>query len=116
MPLVKITSSVSPKDEARGSLLADLSKLLAKELRKPESYVMTAFEPVAAMTFAGSSEPSAYVEVKNVGRFSPELAKKLSGEICTRLSKALGVPGGRIYIEFADAQGHLWGYDGDTFG
>jgi len=116
MPLVKITSSVGPTADARGSLLADLSKLLAKELGKPEAYVMTAFEAVAAMTFAGTSEPAAYVEVKNIGRFSPELTKRLSGEICARLSKALGVQPGRIYIEFTDAQGHLWGYDGDTFG
>ena len=116
MPLVKVTSSVVPNDAARSALLADLSRLAASKLGKPEAYVMTAFELVSAMTFGGTTEPSAYVELKNVGRFTPELTASLSAEICERLSKALGVPKARIYIEFTGAEGYLWGHDGETFG
>jgi len=116
MPLLKVTSSVTTNEAARAELLAELSKLVAARLGKPEAYVMTAFEPVATMTFGGSAEPSAYVEVKSIGRFTPELTKKLSAEICERLGAALGVPAARVYIEFADAQGYLWGHDGETFG
>ncbi|HTQ06140.1 MAG TPA: phenylpyruvate tautomerase MIF-related protein [Polyangiaceae bacterium] len=115
MPLLKITTSVDPSPE-HGRLLANLSRLLAERLGKPESYVMTAIEHPALMTFGGTTEPTCYVEVKNVGRFTPELTQRLSGELCERLSAALGVQQKRIYIEFADAQGYLWGHDGDTFG
>ncbi|MEP6652860.1 MAG: phenylpyruvate tautomerase MIF-related protein [Myxococcales bacterium] len=31
------------------------------------------------------------------------------------MAAALGVAKDRIYIEFADAAPHLWGYDGSTF-
>ena len=27
----------------------------------------------------------------------------------------LGVPADRVYIEFADAKRHMWGWDGGTF-
>jgi hypothetical protein len=40
----------------------------------------------------------------------------LSKEICGRVSRALGVPTDRIYIDFADAVGAMWGWNGETFG
>ncbi len=115
MPLLKISTSIaSSPDHAR--LLANLSQLVAERLSKPESYVMTSIEHPARMTFGGTTEPACYVELKNVGRFRPELTKRLSAELCERLSSGLGVPKGRIYIEFGDADGYLWGHDGETFG
>jgi phenylpyruvate tautomerase PptA (4-oxalocrotonate tautomerase family) len=115
MPLLKITTSVPPAP-AHGKLLADLSKLVATQVGKPESYVMTALDHPAQMTFAGTTEPACYVEFKNVGRFRPELTRRLAAEICEQLSRELGVAQNRIYIEFGDAEGYLWGYDGKTFG
>jgi phenylpyruvate tautomerase PptA (4-oxalocrotonate tautomerase family) len=115
MPFLRITTSTPPSpDHAR--LLTNLSKLMAERLRKPESYMMTAIEHPERMTFGGTTEPTCYVELKNVGRFTPELTQRLSAELCERLSAALGVPPNRIYIEFDDAEGYLWGHDGDTFG
>ena len=114
MPLLKITTSVSAAPE-HAKLLANLSHLVANRLGKPESYVMTAIEHPTLMTFAGTTEPTCYVELKNVGRFTAELTQRLSEEICERLSQGLGVQKGRIYIAFSDAEGYLWGHDGDTF-
>jgi phenylpyruvate tautomerase len=116
MPLLKITTSATPAESARAMILRELSSLIATRLGKPETYVMTALEPNAPMTFGGTTDPACYVEVKNIGRFTPELTKKLSAELCERLERALEVPKERIYIEFSDAQGYLWGHDGDTFG
>ena len=115
MPLLKITTSVPPARE-HGKLLAHLSQLCATLLGKPESYVMTAIEHPSLMTFAGTTDPACYVELKNVGHFTGELTQRLSAELCERLSEALSVAKNRIYIEFADAEGYLWGYDGETFG
>lgn len=114
MPLVRIVTSVEPSANA-DALLRELSALLARDLGKPESYVMTCLDPRARMTFAGTTEPTCYVEVKNVGNFGPELTSRLSAAITDRVATRLGVAPDRVYIEFADARPHLWGHNGDTF-
>ena len=115
MPLLKITTSIGPSPE-HARLLSSLSRLVAERLGKPEAYVMTAIDHPERMTFGGTAEPACYVELKNVGGFRPELTAQLSAELCERLSSALGVTKRRIYIEFGDAEGYLWGHDGATFG
>lgn len=114
MPFIRILTSVTvpPTGDA---LLRDLSALLARELGKPEGYVMTCLEAGARMTFGGSGEPTCYVEVKNVGTFTPAATARLSGLLTEQLAAALAVAPNRVYIEFADASPHLWGHDGDTF-
>ncbi len=39
----------------------------------------------------------------------------LSTALCELMKTKLGVPLDRIYIEFADAQGAMWGWNGGTF-
>jgi len=97
------------------ALLRDLSTLLARELGKPEAYVMTCLEPRARMTFGGTAEPTCFIEVKNIGSFTPAATERLSAAISERVAAALGVDRARIYIEFADARPHLWGWNGGTF-
>lgn len=117
MPLIKVqTSLTSPEAPATEALLKRLSSSLAQHLGKPESYVMTALESSIPMTFAGTTEPVCYVEIKSVGTLSPQQTKTMSQDFCQYISDTLGVPRNRIYIEFADAQGYLWGWDGRTFG
>ena len=116
MPLLQIqTSAPSPAAGAAASLLKNLSSLLARELGKPESYVMVSFEHDAELLFAGSAEPACFVALKSIGTFTPAQTEKLSALLCAKLADALGVASNRIYIEFTDAKPHLWGYDGGTF-
>jgi len=94
--------------------MLSLSASLAKHLSKPESYVMTAFEPDTAMTFAGTTEPTCYVEIKSVGTMNPTLTQTMSQD-CQQIGQTLNVPENRIYIEFADAKGSMWGWNSSTF-
>lgn len=117
MPLIQVKSSISqPEKAAIEGLLKNLSANLAKHLGKPESYVMTAFESDVAMTFAGTFDPVCYVEIKSVGNMSPAQTKAMSQDFCQQISEKLGVPTKRIYIEFNDSQGYLWGWNNSTFG
>jgi phenylpyruvate tautomerase PptA (4-oxalocrotonate tautomerase family) len=117
MPLVTVyTSAPAPSEDRRSALLLQLSRTLAEQLRKPETYVMTCLVPQTRMTFAGTEAPACYVEVKSIGNITPDVTRALSADLCARLGEALGVAQDRIYIEFADVQRHLWGYNGSTFG
>jgi phenylpyruvate tautomerase PptA (4-oxalocrotonate tautomerase family) len=73
MPLIKVQTSalIAASDAQVNDLLKNLSAKLAKHLNKPESYVMTSFEPQAKMTFGGTFEPVCYLEIKNIGTMSP---------------------------------------------
>ena len=77
---------------------------------------MTAFEPDVAMTFGGTTDPVCYIEIKNIGSMNPNQTKAMSQDFCQQINQALGVPVNRIYIEFGDAKGAMWGWNGSTFG
>jgi phenylpyruvate tautomerase PptA (4-oxalocrotonate tautomerase family) len=117
MPLIKVQTSVAaPEETAIKTLLTTLSTKLAKHLGKPESYVMTAFEPGVKMSFAGTFDPVCYIEVKSVGKITADKTKSMSEDFCQEVAAKLGVPANRTYIEFADAPGAMWGWNGSTFG
>jgi hypothetical protein len=118
MPLLSVrTSAPAPAATELDGLLPELSGRIAGHLGKPEAYVMTSFEGGVAMTFAGSgAEPVAYLELKSVGRLSPQITAAISADLCGLIEERLGVPAARTYIEFAAAEGYLWGWNGRTFG
>jgi phenylpyruvate tautomerase PptA (4-oxalocrotonate tautomerase family) len=117
MPLINVYTSANQLSDGQASaLLKELSASLARQLHKPESYVLTCLVPRTHMTFAGQEGPSCYVEVKSIGGLTPQVTKALSRELCATLEKALKVPGERIYLVFGDIPAQLWGHDGDTFG
>lgn len=117
MPLIKVqTSNTAPTKEISQELLKTLSSKLAKHLGKPESYVMTIFEPEVMMTFAGTFDPVCYVEIKSIGTMNPNQTSAMSQDFCQEISQILGVSISRIYIEFSDAKGAMWGWNGSIFG
>jgi phenylpyruvate tautomerase len=117
MPLLNLFSSAKQPDEAALSrLLQSFSRLLAAELGKPERYVMVGLAPRMEMTFGGSRAPACYAELKNVGQLEDDKVEALSAVLCDAIAKGLDLPRERIYIEFTNADGALWGFDGGTFG
>jgi phenylpyruvate tautomerase PptA (4-oxalocrotonate tautomerase family) len=117
MPLIKVQTSIADTSSLDvESLLKSLSADLSKHLGKSESYVMTAFEANTPMTFGGTSDPTCYVEIKSVGTMGSAKTRAMSQAFCQQLSDKLGVAKERIYIEFADSPGAMWGWNGSTFG
>ena len=95
-------------------LLGQCSRAVAQMLGKPERYVMVTIESGAAMLFAGSEAPCAYLELKSLG-LPEEQTAKFSQTLCQLLSTELTVPTERIYIEFSSPAPKLWGWDSGTF-
>ena len=117
MPLLSILTSVPPPPPARrADILARLSRLCAQELDKPEGYVMVVLRAGEAISFGADADtPALYAELKNVGTLPPERIAALSDVFCRELEAALGVSAARIYLEFTNADGALWGWNGETF-
>jgi len=114
MPFLRIqTNQPLDEDEAR-ALAARASAVVAEQLGKPESYVMTSVESNPAMQFAGSDAPLAYLELKSIG-LPESLTADISRALCGMLSAAARVDPDRVYIEFSDAPRKMWGWNNGTF-
>lgn len=114
MPYVRLQTNVEPEPSAVPGLLAALSAGVAHALGKSRRYVMVALETGAAMQFAGSAAPLAYLELKSIGL--PQRVEPLARILCDLVGERLGVPAERVYIEFTDAPAERWGWNGGTFG
>lgn len=112
MPFIKVQTNQKVKRE--DELLKKLSAEMAEQIGKPESYIMTALEADLKMTFGGSTEKTAFIEVKSIG-LKQSMTEELSQFICEFIEKELEIDQERIYIEFVDAPGAMWGWDGGTF-
>ena len=114
MPYLKIqTNQNLPADSAK-ELAKKASALVASLLGKPESYVMTTVENNPAMTFAGTDEPLAFLELKSIG-LPESITAEASRALCELVSAGTAVDSARIYIEFSDAARKMWGWDKRTF-
>ena len=57
------------------------------------------------MTFAGQSDPCAYVEIKSIGALAPAA---MTRAFCDLIEDATGIPKARIYIGFDDVDASCW--------
>jgi phenylpyruvate tautomerase len=114
VPLLKIETNQPLTAEQRQELLRQASARAAQVLGKPERYVMVSLSHNPDMLFAGEDAPLAYLELKSIG-LPGQRTGDLSAALCALLEERLGIPAERIYIEFTDAERHLWGWDGGTF-
>jgi phenylpyruvate tautomerase PptA (4-oxalocrotonate tautomerase family) len=114
MPVLKIQTNKQIEPNELKAFLTRTSSTIARMLGKPERYVMVLFEHNADMLFDSSDAPLAYLELKSIG-LPNEQTSEYSSTLCNLLDEGLRIPPDRIYIEFNDAQRHLWGWNGRTF-
>ena len=112
MPYINLQTNANVPD--RGTFLKEFSSLGARELGKPESYVMAALDDGAEMLFGGTDDPCAFMECKSIGLTESQTAK-LSAALCKFISDTLSIPSDRVYIEFSGVPGSMWGWKGGTF-
>ncbi|MDH5764682.1 MAG: phenylpyruvate tautomerase MIF-related protein [Gammaproteobacteria bacterium] len=112
MPLLSIKTSCKIDDKTSIALAA--SRQAAELLGKPESYVMVLIEDQLTLVFAGNDQPAAYLELKSLGLPESQTAE-LSAGLCNFIHQQLSIDIERIYIEFSNAERHMWGWKGATF-
>lgn len=113
MPYLKIQTNQDVEDGKKLEIVEKASKLVATGLGKPESYVMIALEPSTKMVFAGVGEPTIFMELKSIG-LPESKTVDLSKSLCEFAEQYLNVKKERVYIEFANAAGVMWGWNGNT--
>ena len=114
MPYLKIQTNKSLDDTAQNKLLKKASSAVSAQLGKPIDYVMVSIDPPRPMMFAGSDEPTAYLELKSIG-LSSEHTTDFSAALCKLVAEELSINKNRVYIEFSNSERSMWGWNGATF-
>ena len=114
MPYLKIVTNERLDDVSLQELLKNSSAFAAKLLGKPEKWMMVEINHGRPMIFDANTQPTAFVELKSIG-LAQEMCAHLSQSLCTFLEGELGIPPDRIYIEFWDINGKMFGWNGGTF-
>ena len=114
MPYLKIQTNLPLTKKAERTILKDASALVAKELDKPEEFVMIALQPNTPMLFGGGDDPVAFLELKSIG-LPARRTKELCQALCALIEEHLGIRKERVYVKFIDVARGMWGWKGDTF-
>ena len=114
MPYIKLATNVDLDAAAGRELCEALTALASKLLGKPASYVMAHVEPGAVLTFAGSHDPAAFMELRSIGLDRAACAE-LAAALCGFLNTRLAVPPGRVFIDFRDIDPKMFGWNSKVF-
>lgn len=112
MPVLHIHTNISIDNQSE--FLAQASTSVAAALGKPESYVMILFSECKPMSFAGTQEPTAFLELKSLG-LNDSQTNDLSEKLCSFLETTLNINTSRIYIEFSAPERAMFGWNKATF-
>ena len=113
MPFIDIKTNKKVSEEAFDTVRAALDELITVFPGKSKAWLMTSITDDCRMTFSGSAEPCAMVEVKLFGEPKRAYCESFAKEVCQLLSKALDIPKTRIYVKFEGCE--LWGFSGQLF-
>ena len=112
MPVLKVQTNAVIEDKE--VFMQEATALLSKILGKPVQYIMIIPEPGTDIMFGGSRDPAVFAELKSISLPEEDTAA-ISAELCAFLESSLGVPQNRMYIEFSNAERHMFGWNGGTF-
>ena len=111
MPLIQIQAT----KQIPSGVIAELSKIAAVTIGKPEAYVMVSASQ-ADLMISGGEGTAAYVCVKSIGGLTRDVNEKLSAKICALLEEQLQIPPNRVYLNFTEVPASNWGWSGTLFG
>ena len=80
---------------------------------KTERWLMLDFSGDAKMTFGGTTEPCAMVEIELFGKASAESYDKMTDAVCAMIEVECAIPADRVYVKYAEV-GH-WGWNHANF-
>ncbi len=114
MPYLKVSTNLNLSETDKNDFLKQASDTVSQLLSKPERYVLIEVNSHLDLSMSGSTEPTAYVELKSIGLPEKDTAG-FSADLCAFLKQTLGLDPERVYIEFTNIPRHLWGWNKGTF-
>ncbi len=114
MPYFKIETNQKLDNAGVEKFSRDASAFLSGLLDKPQRVIMVSVVHSIAMMFNENTSPTAYLEIKSIGLI-PEKCPEYAKAVCGFIETAINVPSDRVYIDFADINGNMFGWNKQTF-
>merc|ERR1711915_47344 len=114
MPLLVVKTNLKAGDKAE-SLLLSLTDAIAYGTGKPKTYVSVILEDGKSMSFGGTMEPCAMIDLGSIGALEGR-QKELTKAVQTVLKDQLGISPARSYMFFNDIAPKNVGHNNSTFG
>ena len=111
MPYIGAHVSVPVSKEKERALKEKLGQAITLLPGKSETWLMVEFTDNFRLYFKGDDcQPSAFVEVKLLGRASAEAYDKLTAAVTEIIGEELGIAHARIYVKYEEIE--TWGWNG----
>ncbi len=115
MPLLKLQLTEDLSDTKIESMHSGLCEIVSGVFSKPSSYIMIIVEK-ADISMAGKCGKAAFIELRSIGGITQKNTTAFAELVTRYVTSETGIPVDRIYINFSDIPGSLWGWNGSTFG
>ncbi|MGF1678317.1 MAG: phenylpyruvate tautomerase MIF-related protein [Candidatus Methylacidiphilales bacterium] len=114
MPLILFKTNKFLSDGGSDAAALEISKIVADLLKKDEKYVQVIAQGDCAMSFAGTTDPTALVELYSIG-LDQRAASVCSEKISAFIQRRFDIPVERIFLIMSDHPKSMWGWNGRTF-
>lgn len=114
MPYLHIQTNLHIPQQQHTQLLILASRAVSKILGKSEDHIMIALQTEVPMLFAGSNEPCVHLTLESI-KLPLSRTTEFARELCHFMAESLNIAQHRVYIEFANQPGVLWGWHGRAF-
>ncbi|XP_033641516.1 macrophage migration inhibitory factor-like [Asterias rubens] len=101
MPLIKIATNVKGDSIDQEAFLKQAGVAFQETIDKPMSKVLVQLQLDQLMSFGGTTEPCAMIDVLSAGKISKEENMKYTKAL-TELMAKINVPQNRMYVIFVD--------------
>jgi len=103
------------RSKASIDLAGRIAAILSRNLEKPLDRIRIHILPEQVMTFSGSAEPCAVMQVGAIGRITKQVNEQNTKDIMQLVSAELKIPPNRQTIYFADLKPENVGFNMKTF-
>jgi len=113
MPYFSIETNKQIDSAVNEDLMKKATTFLAEMMGKPEHIIMVSIKSGMPYLFGGTNDPTAYVQIKSLG-LEKERCPEFSEKVCAFLEAEASIPKDRVFIEFVDIDGKIFGWNGET--
>ncbi|XP_064612861.1 macrophage migration inhibitory factor-like [Liolophura sinensis] len=114
MPTLIINTN-TPGSKVPQGFLNEATNVVAEMLGKPASFVAVRVHTDQVMSFGGTQDPCATVDLMCIGKMGPDVNDQHTVTIGNFIQSKLCIPLNRLYINFYDLERHNVGWNGKTF-